>query len=96
MFVGTERLFFVLPTNNRHGAILEFLLEEFVHCECDGLTGRHSHDSRRDSFVEGVESFLSMFVHPLAKSLHQYANLPPNPKTTNPSPNPNPKTRTLL
>lgn len=55
-----EVLFLVFSAHNRHSAVLQFLFQIFVDCEGDGLAGRYSHDSGRDSFVEGVESFSSM------------------------------------
>jgi len=58
--VESGNLFFVFPTHNRHSAVLELLFQKFIHGEGNRLAGRHAHDSRCDSFVEGVESFLSI------------------------------------
>jgi hypothetical protein len=52
--------FLILPTHNRHRTVLQFLFQILIHSERDRLTGSNPHDPRRDTFIESVESFLSI------------------------------------
>lgn len=54
-----RKLFLISPTQDGRRSVLELLLQELVHSERDSLAWGHTHNSRRDAFVEGMESFLS-------------------------------------
>lgn len=63
--VHSPRSLLVLPAQNSSGSILQLLLQELVYGERDGLAGRDAHYPRRDAFVEGVDTFLSVPRPPL-------------------------------
>lgn len=53
-------LFLVLPTYDRHLTRLQFLFQEFIHCESNSLSWRNTHYPRCYTFVECMEAFLSV------------------------------------
>jgi len=56
----TWRLFLILAAGwlRNGGSVLQLLLQELVHRECDGLSGCHTHDSGCNTLVEGMEALL--------------------------------------
>lgn len=62
-------LFLISPTYVWHTALLQFRLQVLVHCECNSLAGRYTHNTRRDAFIESMESFLSNRELELASGL---------------------------
>jgi hypothetical protein len=51
-------LFLVFPAHQRHLAVLQLRLQEFVDGERDGLTGSNTHDTGGNTLVESMETFL--------------------------------------
>ena len=50
-------LLFIVVFHQRPVRLLQLLLQEFVHGESDGLTGGHTHHTRRDTPVESRGTF---------------------------------------